>query len=95
MHIKLNAEMIITSLSVIITIITLIKYYNKAHGWFMKKDNKENNQDEEIQSIKDEQEILTKGLLACLKGLQQQGCNGPVTTGIKEIEDYLNEKAHD
>ncbi len=95
MHIKLDAEMIITGLSLIITIITLIKYYNRAHGWFMKKDDKENNQDEEIQSIKDEQEILTKGILACLKGLQERGCNGPVTSAIKEIEEHLNKKAHD
>lgn len=95
MQFKLDAEMIVTALSVLVTIIVLIKYYNQAHGWFLGKDNKEEDQDDEIQGIKDEQEILTKGLLACLKGLQQQGCNGPVTKGIKEIEDYLNEKAHD
>lgn len=95
MHIKLDAEMIVTGLSVIITIITLIKYYNKAHGWFMKKDNKENDQDNDIQSIKDEQEVLTKGILACLKGLHEQGCNGPVTKSIQEIEEHLNAKAHD
>lgn len=95
MQFKIDAETIITGVSVLVAIISLLKYYNKAHGWFLGKDTKEDDQDDEIQSIKDEQEILTKGLLACLKGLQQQGCNGPVTKGIKEIEDYLNEKAHD
>lgn len=95
MQFKIDAETIITAISVLVAIISLLKYYNKAHGWFLGKDTKEEDQDDEIQSIKDEQEILTKGLLACLKGLQQQGCNGPVTKGIKEIEDYLNEKAHD
>ena len=95
MQIDLNANTVIAALSILVTIITLIRYYNKGHKWFFQKDDKETSQDKEIQSIKDEQEILTKGLLACLKGLQQQGCNGPVTKGIKEIEDYLNEKAHD
>ena len=38
--------------------------------------------------------LLTYGILACLKGLQEQGCNGPVTEAIKKIEKHLNKKAH-
>ena len=48
----------------------------------------------EQEAIKAEQRILTNGILACLKGLSEQGCNGPVTAAIKEIEDHLNETAH-
>lgn len=44
--------------------------------------------------ISEEQRILTSGMLACLRGLQEQGCNGPVTAGIKEIETHINDKAH-
>ena len=44
--------------------------------------------------INDEQSILTYGVLACLKGQQEQGCNGPVTEAINAIEKHLNEKAH-
>lgn len=95
MQFKIDAETIITGVSVLVAIISLLKYYNKAHGWFLGKDTKEDDQDNEIQSIKDEQEILTKGVLACLKGLHEQGCNGPVTKAIQMIEQYLNEKAHD
>lgn len=91
MHITLDAEKIITLVSVVTAVIALFKYYNKGHKWFMKQEEQET----EIQSIKDEQEILTKGILACLKGLSQQGCNGPVTSAIEEIEEHLNEKAHD
>ena len=91
MHITLDAEKIITIVSVVTAVIALFKYYNKGHKWFMKQEEQET----EIQSIKDEQEILTKGILACLKGLSQQGCNGPVTSAIEEIEEHLNEKAHD
>lgn len=45
-------------------------------------------------SINNEQTVLTRGVLACLKGQQEQGCNGPVTEAINAIEKYLNEKAH-
>ena len=38
---------------------------------------------------KEQNTILLKGQLACLKGLKEQGCNGPVTQSINEIETYL------
>ncbi len=44
--------------------------------------------------IQEELQLLTWGVLACLKGLKEQGCNGPVTEAIKKIEKKLNEKAH-
>ena len=91
MHITLDAEKIITAISLITAIVAVVKYYNKGHKWFMKTDK----QEKEIQDIKEEQEILTIGVLACLKGLSEQGCNGPVTDAIKQIEEHLNKKAHD
>ena len=48
-----------------------------------------------LAAIQDEQTLLTYGVLACLKGLQERGCNGPVTEAINKIEKYLNQKAHD
>ena len=47
-----------------------------------------------LQEIKEEQSILTKGVLACLKGLKEQGCDGPVTEAIHSIENHLNKEAH-
>lgn len=41
-----------------------------------------------------ELQLLTYGVLACLKGLQETGCNGPVTEAVNKIEKYLNHKAH-
>ena len=52
----------------------------------LKKDNKDS---------KEERLIMIKGLLACLKGLKEQGCNGPVTQAINNIEEYLMDKSHD
>lgn len=50
---------------------------------------------EEIRRNNGELQLLTFGVLACLKGLQEQGCNGPVTKAIDKIETYLNQRAHD
>lgn len=50
---------------------------------------------EDMQGINREQQLLTYGVLACLKGLREKGCNGPVTEAIHKIEKYLNAKAHE
>lgn len=49
----------------------------------------------EIKDSKEERLILVNGVLACLKGLQELSCNGPVTEGIHQIENYLMKKSHD
>ena len=49
----------------------------------------------EIKDGKEERLVLVNGVLACLKGLKEQGCNGPVTEGINQIENYLMKKSHD
>lgn len=45
--------------------------------------------------MKKEQCLLTYGVLACLKGLREQGCNGPVSEAITKIEKHINQEAHD
>lgn len=74
----------ITALSVIFGAIFAV------HKWFLKQEK----QDKDIKAIKEEQTILTQGILACLMGLREQGCNGPVTAAIEQIETYLNKQAH-
>lgn len=49
----------------------------------------------DMASMKQEQTLIIYGLLACLKGLREQGCNGPVTEAIGRIEKHLNQKAHE
>ena len=55
---------------------------------------KQNKQDTEIKDLKEEQTVICYGVLAALKGLKEQGCNGPVTEAINTIEKHLNKKAH-
>ena len=50
--------------------------------------------DKDIKAIKEEQTVLDYGVLACLKGLSEQGCNGPVTKAIEKLEKHLNIEAH-
>lgn len=61
-----------------------------AYRWFLKQEK----QDRDIKSIKEEQSVLVHGVLACLMGLKEQGCNGPVTEAIEQIENHLNKQAH-
>ncbi len=74
----------ITALGVVFGVIFAV------HKWFLKQEK----QDKDIKAIKEEQTVLTQGILACLQGLHEQGCNGPVTAAIERIETHLNKQAH-
>lgn len=47
-----------------------------------------------IKAIQTENTLICYGVLACLKGLKEQGCDGPVTDALNKIEKHLNENAH-
>ncbi len=51
-------------------------------------------QTEQINQMKLEQTLICYGVLCCLKGLKEQGCNGPVTKALEKLEKYLNKAAH-
>lgn len=48
-----------------------------------------------IQAIQREQTLICYGILACLKGLKEQGCNGPVSEALTKLEKHLNQAAHE
>ena len=66
---------------------------NKQDIELLKKDMRHVKRD--VEDSKEERLILLKGQLACLKGLKEQGCNGPVTQGISDLENYIIKKSHD
>lgn len=86
----LTAQNLISLAALAAAALALIGYFAKAMRWF----ERQHKQDEDISSIKQEQTLLTYGVLACLKGLREQGCNGPVTEAIGKIEKHINKKAH-
>lgn len=90
MQFTLTWQSLIGAAAIVGAFVALVSYLRKIFGWFERQEV----QDREIKEIKEEQTILTKGILACLKGLKEQGCDGPVTEAIGEIETHLNKKAH-
>lgn len=62
----------------------------RAVKWFQKQEK----QTKDIEELNEELCLLTYAILACLKGLKEQGCNGPVTEAISKVEKHINQKAH-
>lgn len=89
MYVEVNT--IITAASLLTALAAVFSMVFAAYRWYLRQ----NEQDKEIEKIKSEQCLLTYGILACLKGLQERGCNGPVTEAINKIEKHINQQAHD
>lgn len=101
MQIVLTWESVITASAVVGAAIALVTYFSKVVRWVDKQKKQDEDirelrkhHEEDMASIKEEQTLLVYGVLACLKGLSEQGCNGPVTEAIGKFEKHLNEKAH-
>lgn len=101
MQLVLTWESVITASAVVGAIIALVTYFSKVVRWVDKQKKQDEDikelrkhHEEDMASIKEEQTLLVYGVLACLKGLSEQGCNGPVTEAIGKFEKHLNEKAH-
>lgn len=90
MQITLSWQTIVGLSGGIAALIALLGYLFKGYE-FVKRQKR---QDELIQAMQAEQQLLTYGVLACLKGLKEQGCNGPVSEAIDKIEKHMNEAAH-
>ena len=86
----ITIQSLVTAAALAAAVAALLGYYNRGFVWFRRQQS----QDEDIRAIKAEQGLLTCGVLACLKGLKEQGCNGTVTEAIDIIERHLNDAAH-
>lgn len=62
--------------------------------WAVKFVARQKKQDKEIAAMCEEQTIMCFAILACLKGLREQGCNGPVSEALGKLEKHLNQQAH-
>ena len=91
MEVTINAETLIT-LSELLTATGVI---GGVILWCFKFFQRSRRQNEELKAIRKEQTLICYGLLACLQGLKEQGCNGPVTEAMNRLEDHLNQAAHD
>jgi hypothetical protein len=102
MTVTLTWQTAITASTFVAAVIALVGVFAKAVRWV----DRQKQQDSDIkalrathvhdmEAIKEEQTLMVYGVLACLKGLKEQGCNGPVTEAINKIEKHLNQKAHE
>lgn len=103
-----NWQTIVTIAAILTAIATILKYYNRGYDLFKhqtEQDKRQDDQDkkiddlkkehdEDMKAVKAEQTLITYGVLACLKGLREQGCDGAVTDAIARFEKYLNQAAH-
>ena len=90
MVVTLSWQTLLSAAAIVGAFVALVSYLRKLFGWFERQEK----QDREISDIKEEQAILVEGMLACLKGMQKQGADGPVTEAIAKIERHINAKAH-
>jgi len=90
MQITLTWQSLVGAAAIMGAVVAILTYLRKLFGWFERQEK----QDAEIKTIKEEQTLLVYGVLACLKGMHEQGANGPVTEAIDKIEKHINQKAH-
>ena len=100
-QISLTPQTIITASALVAAIVALITWIAKFVRWVdnQKKQSEaiaalRDTHNRDMGDMKQELTLLVYGTLACLKGLKEQGCNGPVTEAISKIEKHLNQKAH-
>ena len=101
MQITITWQSFITAAAFVGAVVALVTYFTKVVRWVDKQamqdkeiEKLKQHHEDDVAGIKEEQTLLVYGILACLKGLKEQGCNGPVTEAIAKYEKYLNQKAH-
>jgi len=100
--VHITVQGIITAAAFAAALIALAGYVFKARDWVKKQDAQDGkiedlrkHHEEDMKESRDERQLMVYGILACLKGLKEQGCNGPVTEAINKIEKHLNQRAHE
>lgn len=89
-------EFVVNS-NTLISLATLIAAIGSILGvvrWGVKYVDHDKEQDKELKAIRKEQTVICYGVMSCLKGLREQGCDGPVDEALKRLEKHLNEAAH-
>jgi hypothetical protein len=88
MYIDVNTVISIASL--LGALIAIFGLVFTVYRWYLKQ----GKQDTDIANMKEEQTLICYGMLACLDGLKQLNCNGPVTDARDRLEKHLNKSAH-
>ena len=76
-------------------LLTALGVIGGAALWAVKFVDRQKKQDQELTAIRKEQTLICYGVMACLRGLKEQGCDGPVTAALDKLEKHLNQAAHE
>lgn len=91
MEVTIGTEMLIE----LAALLTALGVIGGAALWAVKFVARQKKQDHELAAIRQEQTVICYGVMACLKGLKEQGCDGPVTAALDKLEKHLNQAAHE
>lgn len=81
---------IVLAASVVSAIGLLCGIILKVHKWYLMQEN----QNDEINRMKEENTLICYALSACLDGLEQLGANHSVPEAREKLRKYLNQQAH-
>lgn len=102
MTLNLTWESIIFAAAVLGAVAVILKWISGGVNFVKKPIENEHSiealskhHEDDMSEVREELRILTYGILACLKGQQEQGLDGPVSEAIVMIEKHLNKKAHE
>ena len=91
MQVTISADTIIKAAS----LLTALGVIGGVIVWCIKFVARIKQQEKELAAVRKEQTLICYGILACLKGLKEQGCNGSVTDALDKLEKHLNLAAHE
>lgn len=102
MVIEVTAQTVITFAAllsaiggIVALIVKLVHWVDNQKAQDEKITDLEAKHEADMKEMREETQMLMYGILSCLKGLQEQGCNGPVSEAVNKLEKYLNAKAHE
>lgn len=91
MEVTISADAVIK----LAAVLTALGVIGGVVAWCIKFVQRQKRQDKEIAAIRKEQTLICYGIKACLQGLKEQGCNGPVTEALNRLDKHLNQAAHE
>lgn len=87
----INTNTIITTASVITALVVIFSALFATYRWYLKQEK----QDKDIASMKEEMTLICYCTSATLDGLMQLGANHSVPAAKEKLEKYINKKAHE
>ncbi len=91
MELTITADMLIK----LAALITALGVIGGVVLWFFRFVQRNDRQDKKLAAIQKEQTLICYGVMACLRGLAEQGCDGPVHEALNKLEKHLNKAAHE